>query len=226
MSLRDEMYTLYRRYYEATTPAAFQDDLDAKDQVIVARDEQGNLRGFSSLALLPIADRAGRKLRAIFSGDTIVDHRCWGQQALAFAWIRLAGQLERKDPHTPLYWFLIVKGHRTYRYLHAFTHRYYPHWRDPTPSATQTLMHDLAASRFGEHYQRDSGVVRFPRSRGQLKPAWADVGGCTRYRPEVAHFLRRNPGYTHGDELVCLTRLTGANLRPLPRRLFEQGAGR
>jgi len=36
-------------------------------------------------------------------------------------------------------------------------------------------------------------------------------------------FLRSNPGYTSGDELVCLTELTSGKLRPLARRVFEQG---
>ena len=39
----------------------------------------------------------------------------------------------------------------------------------------------------------------------------------------MAFFLRSNPGYLRGEELVCLTELASDNLRPLARRVFEQG---
>jgi hypothetical protein len=218
--VRRAMYALYERYYAQTDARAFNDDLDGKQQVLLMHDAGGQLRGFSSLCVLRLGGTGA--LRAIFSGDTVVDHRFWGQQALAFSWIRLAGRIAREEPAIPLYWFLIVKGYRTYRYLHAFTRRYYPHWRDPTPAAEQALLHRLAGARFGTHYDPATGVVRFPRSRGQLRRRWAAVEDAARGRPEVRHFLRCNPGYAAGDELVCLTRLEGANLRPLARRLFEQ----
>jgi len=222
-TLRAAMYALYTRYYEATDEAVFQRDLDGKDRVVLTRDGMGCLRGFSSLALLRLPHTHGPGVRAIFSGDTIVDHRYWGQQALAFTWIRLAGDLAREEPATPLYWFLIVKGHRTYRYLHAFTRSYYPHFAAPTPGAEQDLLHRLATWRFAGNYRREAGLVRFPCSRGQLRSAWAEIEISDRGRPEVEYFLRLNPGYVNGDELVCLTRLQRDNLRPLARRLFEQG---
>ena len=40
-------------------------------------------------------------------------------------------------PEQPLYWFLIVKGHRTYRYLSAFSVDFHPHWRTPMPPSTR-----------------------------------------------------------------------------------------
>jgi hypothetical protein len=52
---------------------------------------------------------------------------------------------------------------------------------------------------------------------------WAAVEPEETSRPDVAFFLRSNPGYTQGDELVCLTELSCSNLRPLARRVFEQG---
>ena len=42
-------------------------------------------------------------------------------------------------------------------------------------------------------------------------------------RPETAFFLASNPGYVHGDELVCLTELSTENLRPIARRVFQKG---
>jgi hypothetical protein len=66
-------------------------------------------------------------------------------------------------------------------------------------------------------------VVSFPSSRGHLKAEWAVIEETEASRRDVAFFLRSNPGYAGGDELVCLTELASHNLRPLARRVFEQG---
>ena len=65
--------------------------------------------------------------------------------------------------------------------------------------------------------------VRIPASRGHLRKEFAEVDATDRERPEVAFFLHANPGYVRGDELVCLTELSSANLKPLSRRIFEKG---
>ncbi len=220
---RKAMFALYSRYYEATSKGVFSHDLQDKDQALLLSDQEGVLRGFSTLKLLE-SDWQGCRCRIIFSGDTIVHHRFWGEQSLAFAWIRQAGSIWAEQPDTPLYWLLIVKGHRTYRYLQAFSRRYYPHWQSPTPAAEQGLMDQLGAELFGEDYDPASGVVHFPVSRGQLQAEWAEPPQEVQVRPEVQLFLQRNPGYRRGDELLCLTELHPDNLRPLARRLFLAGA--
>jgi hypothetical protein len=217
-----QMYDLYATYYDATSPALFERDLHDKDWVVVLRDESGMLAGFSSLAIVD-ATIGGRCLRAIYSGDTIIERAHWGTQALAFTWLRFAGSIKAQAPERPLYWFLIVKGHRTYRYLSAFSVHFYPHWQMPTPAWAHAIMQQLARQRFEEAYDSERGIVSFDRSRGHLRPVWAAVEPEEAARPDVAFFLRSNPGYTRGDELVCLTELSCSNLRPLARRVFEQG---
>jgi len=217
-----EMYDLYAIYYAATSRPLFDADLGGKDYVVVLRDETNGVVGFSTLAILE-SEIDGKLLRAIYSGDTIIDRAHWGTQALAFTWIRFAGAVKAQAPVLPLYWFLIVKGHRTYRYLSAFSIDFFPHWQAATPAWARAIMHGLAQRRFGAAYDAARGVVSFPQSRGHLKPAWAAVDPEEALRPDVAFFLERNPGYTNGDELVCLTELTARNLRPLARRVFEQG---
>ena len=217
-----QMYDLYATYYDATSPSLFEKDLDDKDWVVVLRDESGLLVGFSSLALVD-ATVDGHCLRAIYSGDTIIDRARWGTQALAFTWIRFAGTVKAWAPDLSLYWFLIVKGHRTYRYLSAFSVDFYPRWDRPTPARERGIMDELARGRFADTYDATRGVVSFPCSRGHLKPEWATIEQTEAARPDVAFFLRSNPGYISGEELVCLTELASDNLRPLARRVFEQG---
>jgi hypothetical protein len=219
---RDAMAALYLRHYDGVDRAQFEADLADKQHVVLVRGPDGRLTGFSTVAVL---DRrvAGRPLRAIFSGDTVIDRADWGQQAFAFAWLRLAGSIAARDPGLPLWWFLIVKGHRTYRYLPTFARVFHPARDRPTPPTTQALMDALAGERFGGAYDPARGIVSFGGGRGRLAPDLAPVPDKDRDRPEVQYFLARNPGYTQGDELVCLCRLAPDNLQPLARRVFLSG---
>jgi hypothetical protein len=219
---RRAMYALYRRYYDASSWRLFAADLAAKDHALVLRDETGAVQGFSTLAVYERAfgDRA---VRVIFSGDTIVDERHWGQQALAFAWLRLAGRIRAARPEVPLYWLLISKGHRTYRYLPAFSRAFHPSPDAATDADLAPLRDFLAHDRFGAAYDATAGVVRFAESRGHLRAEYAEVPEAHRRLPEVAFFLARNPGYARGDELVCVCELCPDALRPLSRRAFLAG---
>ena len=67
-----QMYNLYGRYYEATSMLLFESDLSDKDFAVVLRDKAGAVIGFSTLAILNL-EIDGRSLRAIYSGDTIID---------------------------------------------------------------------------------------------------------------------------------------------------------
>lgn len=220
--LEESMYALFERYYAATSAAAFHVDLSTKSLVILLQDEAGAPRGFSTLAVDEF-EYAGIRRRAVFSGDTIIDQEFWGEQALAFAWTELAGRLKAQAPDVPLYWFLISKGFRTYRYLPAMARHFYPSWKEATPPEMQGLLDYLATIRFGDAYRCDEGVIRFPESRGQLREPWLVVTKRERERPDVRFFLERNPRHGLGEELACITELSAGNMRPLARRVFEKG---
>ena len=196
------LYGLYAHYYGGTSPELFRRDLLEKDHILLLEDENGETRGFTTLKVIPFT-HLGRSGRALFSGDTIIDHRFWGEQTL------------------PLYWLLIVKGDRTYRYLNVFSKTYYPNRRYPTPPETQSLIDHLAAARFGRYYLPESGLIRYPESQGHLKNEW--LNEKTADNPESRFFRSRNPGHTQGDELVCLTLLEPDNLRSFALRGFTQG---
>lgn len=215
----ERMHRLYAAYYDAAPEDQFRGDLAAKDFIIELR-EGAELRGFSTLALM---DFARGERRAIYSGDTIIDHRYWGEQALAHAFCAFAGRIKAAAPAVPLYWFLISKGHRTYRYLGVFARRYFPSPDEPTCPQAKAWLDELATRRFGAAYVPQLGLVRFPRSRGHLKAEWAGVRDVVRERAEARFFLERNPRYHEGDELCCLAALEVDNLRSLARKAFNEG---
>ena len=212
------MARLYLASYDGSSERLFFDDLAKKHEVLLVRDG-ARLIGFTTMLFFE-REWGLRRVRVVYSGDTVVDRAHWGQQALAFDWISRMGALKRERPDLPLYWLLLVKGHRTFRYLPLFGKSFYPHW-NVDRSDLKPLMDALALEMFPDDYNPSTGVVEFGSSRGHLKsdialPAEADLN-----RDDVGFFLRRNPGFRQGHELVCLCEVEAHNMKPLTLRLFN-----
>ena len=220
---RRAMYALYERYYDGLVVGAVRARPRGQGPRRRAARRNRRAAGFSTLAVYERTFE-GAPVRVLFSGDTVVDESHWGQQALAFAWLRLAGALKAEQPGVPLYWLLISKGHRTYRYLPAFSRAFHPSPDDAGAGPLRALKDFLARDRFGADYDAATGVVRFPESRGHLRAPYADVPEAHLRLPEVAFFLAANPGYAQGDELVCVCELAEDRLQPIARRAFVAGA--
>lgn len=217
-----DMFALFARYYCDVSRERFQCDLAGKDRVILLTDLSSALRGFSTLAVSE-HEIDGQRLRIVFSGDTIIDRECWGSPVFSTAWVREIGRIRAQRSEVPLYWLLIVKGHRTFRYLPTFAFDFVPNWSGGDRKELLYLRDRIASDMFGRAYDPASGLLRFDDPRGRLADEWADISLRERARPDVAFFLESNPHFTRGDELVCLCELSEVNMRPLTLRLFRQG---
>ncbi|MCB1331704.1 MAG: hypothetical protein KDK28_20565 [Maritimibacter sp.] len=218
---RDEMYALFARAYDGTDRTRFETDLAAKRDVLLLRTGDGRIAGFTTLAVFDETDQ-GQPIRCVFSGDTLVDPACWGTQALNFAWIRHIASIRAEAPDIPLYWLLISKGFRTYRYLSTFARHYVPGPDGPGDPALAVLRDRLAARLFGAAFDPARGVVSYAPPRDRLTPALADLPRTGRAATEARRFVRLNPGYASGEELVCLCPLDPDNMRPFARRLYAR----
>ena len=119
-SQRSEMFALMVTYYENINRPVFDADLDEKQWVIQLADPiTGVICGFSTQMLLDL-EVGDRPIRALFSGDTIVDPNYWNKNSLAQSWGQFALSLIDANPASDLYWFLISKGYKTYRFLPSF----------------------------------------------------------------------------------------------------------
>lgn len=218
-----ELFALFQRYYDCVDEGRFRRDLREKDAVILLRDRlTGEVRGFSTQQTLR-QTVAGRVVRALFSGDTIIDRAYWGEQELVRGWCHFAGQTLAGEPEVPLYWFLISKGYRTYLYLPLFFHRFRPQRDGVSEFFESELLDALAGTKFGSSYHPPTGTLRFRESQGQLKPGLADTPAGREDDPNVRFFLDRNPGYAHGDELVCLAEIAPGNMKSFARRWLLGG---
>jgi hypothetical protein len=214
---RDAMAALYFSSYDGSSAEIFQADLEEKDEVILLYSNN-ELAGFTTLRIFK-HHWQGQPIQIVYSGDTIVAPKHWGQQNLAFAWISRMGKIKQQTPDMPLYWFLLVKGHRTYKYLSVFGKSFFPHWSQDR-SDLKPLADALAANKFGDAYNPATGIVEFPTSRGHLKPQIAEATAEEMTKEATRFFLARNPGYRRGHELVCVCELELRNMKPLTARIF------
>lgn len=194
-------------------------DLRSKTEILLLF-HAGSLVGFTTLQVYPY-EWQDKLVRIVYSGDTVVDRAHWGQQALAFAWIYHMGEVKSEAPDVPLYWFVIIKGHRTFKYLPTFSKSFYPHW-SVDRSDLKPLADSLAFDKFGEFYNTRTGIIEFPESHGHLKDAIAYPGEEELGKESVRYFLEKNPGYLQGHELVCLCEMEEANMKPLTKRIFKK----
>jgi hypothetical protein len=214
---RASMACLYLTYYGNADETIFFHDLDSKNEAEMLYFD-GEMIGFSTLMLYEDEWR-GCSIRVAYSGDTIVRRDHWGQQALTWTWLRRMRKIWEASPEIPFYWFLLVKGHRTYRFLPSLALKYHPDFRAGHDDL-RALADKLAGDKFGSDYNPRSGVVEFEVSRGNLRNEIAYPTDRELKNPSVRFFFEKNPGYLRGHELVCLCRISPDNMKPYAVRIF------
>ena len=216
----DAMYALLATYFDNVNRAQFQRDLCEKDWVVLLCDgASGAVQGFSTLMQLHVTVDA-RPIVALFSGDTIIDRAYWGEAELPRIWGKHVFDLVDVLAPTPVYWFLISSGYKTYRFLSVFFREFYPSYCHATPPHIQHILDTLGTTKFPDEYDPAGGVIRFRHA----SPLRAGVAAVTPRRlkdPHVAFFAARNPGHAHGDQLACLVAIDRANVTPAGQRMLD-----
>lgn len=218
--LRDEMFSLMERYYENVTRDGFECDLEEKQWAIVLRDPQTDgLCGFSTQMMIT-AEVDGQTVWALFSGDTIIAQEFWGDSALTHVWGNLTLELIEQYPAGRLFWFLISKGYKTYRFLPVFFHEFYPRVGVTTPPQMAKVMTTLGRGKFREAFDAQAGVIRAYPGKDWLRSGVAAITAERLHDPHVRFFLERNPGHARGEELCCLAPLSRENFTAAAYRVI------
>ena len=225
---RDQMYALMDLVYVGVTREGFERDLAVKDECIVLRSSAGELVGFSTQRFLTVTIDAAQlasltgdavaagptTVEGLFSGDTVIHPDYWGGAALFQAFARRY----ITDDGPPRWWFLVSKGHRTYRILPTFFQRFWPNRHGPTPEGAAALMSAYADALYPGDLA--DGVLAYHHDTDRLRPGVAGISESNLRIPDVAYFADADPGWVLGHDLVCLTELTPDNLRPAMRAML------
>ncbi len=199
-----QMYDIYASYYENTSLDIFLDDLSKKSGVIlVSRKADDKIVGFSTQTFFDIKVD-GKRVRGIFSGDTIIEQAYWGNNALANTFYHRLIIERIKRPFTPFYWFLISKGYKTYLLLTNNFYNYYPNVNGKDEKYRR-ITEQYCEQLFPEYFDKDKMLLDFGQSYVRLK---GDVAQIT---PElkatskhIAFFEKVNPSWRRGTEVPCI----------------------
>ncbi|KAB3530511.1 hypothetical protein [Alkaliphilus serpentinus] len=211
------MYRLMDTFYDNMTRENFLRDLKQKDYSIVLRDEDHKIWGFSTQQILhiPLKDQV---IHGVFSGDTIIHKDYWGSMELFIVFARFFFEFEEK--YQDFYWFLICKGYKTYRMLPTFYKTFYPNYKEDTPQDIQAIMDAFGRYYSPEEYDEATGVLCYKGVKDKLKENVADVSEERLRDKNIAFFVEKNPDYTKGNDIVCITKLSKSNLKPRMRRFL------
>lgn len=204
---QDRMLSLMHLVYQGVRADSFARDLADKDECIMVRTAAGELVGFATQKLLRLQVQ-DRPVEGLFSGDAVIHPDHWGSPVIfqAFARRYIVADRER-------WWFLVSKGHRTYRMMTIFFTTFHPDRSRPTPPWEQAVMDAYARRLFGDDHDAERGVLAYRTPKDRLRPEHIRREQTARH-PDAIFFEQANPGYVDGHDLVCLTRLHPDNLRP------------
>lgn len=214
---KNEMFSLMQNHYANTVRSVFENDLSEKDWVLMLSDEStGKTVGFSTQILFPFSYK-NKEIKVLFSGDTVIHKEYWGSMGLILIFSELMVKLFTEYKNQELYWMLISKGIRTYKYLPFFFNEYYPSCDKPIPDEIRELMNLLGKLKFPGLYDKSKGVVKAKSNAGYLKENYHPKVNLT--NKHDAFFYNSNPGYIKGDELLCLTQLSLNNIKPYLKKM-------
>ncbi len=217
---KEVMYALMDTFYDNMTKENFLRDLEEKDYCIVLRDETGHIGGFSTQKLLhiPVGDTM---MHGVFSGDTIIHKDYWGSMALFIEFAKFFFQFE--EVYGEFYWFLICKGYKTYKLLPTFFNTFYPNYKLVTPVSIKEKMDAYGMYCFPEDYDPQTGVICYKQQKDRLKEHVADITEDKLKDEHIAYFVKHNPEYIKGNDIVCITQISKDNLsKRAVRFLFQQ----
>ena len=218
---KKQMLELMKRHYVNVKEVDFINDLTNKDYVILLYNLADELVGFSTFKSFEFNFQQA-PIRIAFSGDTIIDKKYWGTIRLPLAFGQLMNMIKRQNPDQDLYWFLISKGIRTYRFLPVFFDEYYPSCDNHKAKHLKPLMDQLGTMLFNHSYDSEKGLVLASNKSQYLAAEFSSNNHQNRDTPHIDFFYSRNPGYYKGDELACILKYDEANLRPYIRKQLAQ----
>jgi len=217
---RDRMFQLMETHYGNTRLEDFERDLKEKEWVLFLTDaDTGQIAGFSTQKLIHL-EHNGKPIVALFSGDTVIEKDHWGSMALSLCFGELMLKLINKYTESTIYWMLISKGLRTYKYLPIFFLNYYPCHDKETPEDILQLRDTLGYMLFPDSYNKESGIIKAKADGQFLKEDFQ--AEPKEKKPHEIFFFEKNPGCHEGDELICLAELSMDNLNAFIKRILSK----
>ncbi len=214
----NSMYELMAMYYDNLKKENFISDLEKKSRLIILKDNDNQIKGFTTIVLYD-ATIENIKIKLLFSGDTIIHKDYWSNNDLAQVWIKNALEL-KKGFDEKLYWLLISKGYKTYKYLSAFYKEFYPKYDKQTPNFEQKIIDFFGEKFYSKYYDKKTGIIKMNKTKDYLKEEYSKIPKEKLTDKNIEFFVHKNPLYYKGNELVCVAELDENNLNKAGKRVL------
>lgn len=221
-SERATMLGLLSLEFLGTRREDFIRDLEEKDVVALLRKEtcDGEIVGFSTLMMLDLPIE-GRKVKAVFSGDTTVLPEFRNSGGLGVEIGRYFMKALEMFPEHEVYYVLISKGWRTYKAMPFFFRHFAPKHDAQTSDRDKEVMDAFGKAKYPRDYSPARGLIMFSKETQRLIPGSIDAVPPADPDQHTGFFLKVNPTYLSGTELVCVAPVMVENFSPPLVRLIK-----
>ncbi len=206
------LFDVLRVGFLGVTWEEFTHDISEKDCVMILKTpgSSSQIVGFSTMMVIP-ANVNGRSVRFVFSGDTFVLPEYRSSTSLGIELGKNFLQIHEQNPLSETYYILISKGWRTYRALPFMFRCFAPCVDRPNTEWEQKLMDEFGRIKYPSNYNSASGLIEFQGDVQRLKTNSVDAYPSNTSNKHISYFLKRNPNYLNGNELVCIARIDPGN---------------
>lgn len=221
-SERASMFGLLSIEFFGVSREDFIRDLNAKDNVILLRKEncKGEIVGFSTIATFDLYI-VGRRVKAIFSGDTTVLPEYRRSPGLAVEMGNYFLNALEIFPSFEIFYILISKGWRSYKVLPFSFKHFAPKFDTTINSGDKAVMDAFGELKYREEYNQKKGLILFSRQTQRLIPGNIDAIPPKDPDSHTKYFLLKNPTYLSGTELVCVAPVKKENFALPFKRLLK-----
>jgi hypothetical protein len=184
-----EMHKIFVQYYHNADLQTFITDMGAKTGVIILQDKiENRIVGFSTWTEIEIM--AGvKKALGVFSGDTVVEKKYWGNRELQKSFAKL---------------LLKTKGYKTYLLLTNNFPKHYPR-HDKNNIKLESIVDNYCQQLYPSAYNTTHRLLDFGDEYQHLKGDVAAITqDMTESNPDIKHFEQLNPSWRQGTELPCV----------------------
>ncbi len=210
---KQDLFQLMLEVYDGINWNKFLSDMNQKNYILILYNKDNAIAGFTTIQVFDFENKL-----IIYSGDTVIEEDSRGDIELMRAWWRFSYTIQEKNPAKQVFWLLISKGWRTYKFFPLFLKEIYPTYKCNTPEEIQKFIDRLSHYKFGDSYKNGLVIPEYP---DKLKSGKNDIPEKRREDKDVKFFLEKNPDFYKGNELVCLAELSVSNLTKAGLKLLH-----
>ena len=210
---KQDLFQLMLEVYDGINWNKFLSDMNQKNYILILYNKDNAIAGFTTIQVFDFENKL-----IIYSGDTVIEEVSRGDIELMRAWWRFSYTIQEKNPAKQVFWLLISKGWRTYKFFPLFLKEIYPTYKCNTPEEIQKFIDRLSHYKFGDSYKNGLVISEYP---DKLKSGKNDIPEKRREDKDVKFFLEKNPDFYKGNELVCLAELSVSNLTKAGLKLLH-----